>query len=900
MNATEFEHNRKELINYTRIDSYYFEDITLYKPKNDYKMIVENILNEWKIEKDRIFYLCIPPKNIQFPKHGWKIHLSSTNRNAKDILKIAAKICKNYETSFKFLADEFLRDINADKATPRGYANKFITIYPESEETFIKLMNALYAKLKSFEGPYILSDRRFKDCKVLYYRYGTFYPDYLTTSDGKKIPYIKSPDGKIFLDIRRPYFQLPEWIKDPFEPPEQLRKSGNSNTITLKNGRYEIKKALHFSTAGGVYLAFDKINNKEVIVKEARPYTLTVKALDNKDAVSLLKREYKILNMMSGSNVAPKPIDLFQEWEHTFLVEEYIEGRTIDRFVASESIILYHPNNKDIHSFYDTIKNIALKLCNAIKKFHDKNIIINDLSPNNIIITNDNDVKIIDLESAFEYTKEKRINFYTLEYTHKSIREGKEIGFRSDLYSLGIVLFNLVSSTSVFKNLKGSFIREMLHSISIDYGLPTDFIEIIDNLTNYKEKYKNIDEVISDIQNIDLNKNKMGSINTCSKSLNLEDTIFKTCKQIISSSDINKKDGTFFKNYPIRLNDFNIAHGDLGVLFALNYVGYHPSINFLKPLQEKINNVEYIAPGLYTGLAGMAWAMYELGEKRYSLTLIDQANKSLEKLKDFTIYSGLAGIGLANLYFWFQTRNDDFLKKAKTISNRIIENAIETKNGIYWMKNSEVTDNGYFHGSSGIALFLLYLYKITGKGKYLSYCKKALNYDISQTIPFKNVISLKKNKNEQIVLPYLGIGTAGIIITLSRLIKFDNNIENYYVEKFNELINDCERKYTASPGLFMGLAGIGNTLIDCYQLLEEDKYLNLAYEVAESILLYRVEIEDGYGFPSDTLLRISNDFGTGSSGIIMFLNRLINNKPNFIFTLDEYIINFKETNKIYI
>lgn len=98
----------------------------------------------------------------------------------------------------------------------------------------------------------------------------------------------------------------------------------------------------------------------------------------------------------------------------------------------------------------------------------------------------------------------------------------------------------------------------------------------------------------------------------------------------------------------------------------------------------------------------------------------------------------------------------------------------------------------------------------------------------------------------------------------------------------------------------MGLAGIGNTLIDCYQLLEEDKYLNLAYEVAESILLYRVEIEDGYGFPSDTLLRISNDFGTGSSGIIMFLNRLINNKPNFIFTLDEYIINFKETNKIYI
>ena len=127
------------------------------------------------------------------------------------------------------------------KNVDRGASGKFITIYPLNEEEFKELLEILYENLKDEKGPYILSDKRYKDCKVIYYRYGGIKSNYIIDIIGKKIYIIKSPEGNLIEDKRNPFFTLPPWIKDPFESNED-----ESDGFFLKNKRYIIKKLYHF------------------------------------------------------------------------------------------------------------------------------------------------------------------------------------------------------------------------------------------------------------------------------------------------------------------------------------------------------------------------------------------------------------------------------------------------------------------------------------------------------------------------------------------------------------------------------------------------------------------------------------------------------------------------------
>src|SRR6185312_12674438 len=190
---------------------------------------------------------------------------------------------------------------------------KFITMYPSDLACFKDLLNALYAELHADEGPYILSDKRYKDCRVLYYRYGGLRRVTRTDIKGEKVLVLTTPDGETVPDVRTPYFSLPPWVTDPFPAEKSERKE-----IVLNN-RFAVKKAISFSNSGGVYVAEDRETGKEVIVKEARPHT----AMDDQgnDAIKMLKKEAEFLELLSDTGVAPKAVDSFHGGEHFFLAE---------------------------------------------------------------------------------------------------------------------------------------------------------------------------------------------------------------------------------------------------------------------------------------------------------------------------------------------------------------------------------------------------------------------------------------------------------------------------------------------------------------------------------------------------------------------------------------------------
>jgi hypothetical protein len=81
------------------------------------------------------------------------------------------------------------------------------------------------------------------------------------------------------------------------------------------------------------------------------------------------------------------------------------------------------------------------------------------------------------------------------------------------------------------------------------------------------------------------------------------------------------------------------------------------------------------------------------------------------------------------------------------------------------------------------------------------------------------------------------------------------------------------------------LAGIGDFLLDAWSFTGEQKYLDSAYQAARGVIRFKVD-RQGIAFPGDSLSRLSCDYGTGSAGIALFLNRLLRRQgPDFV--LDE-------------
>ena len=339
-----------DVMPYLMPDSEYFEHLAVRQLAPDYQACLEGILAPgWTVSRFDLWLKVSTPTAI-LRNQGFKIHVSATLTNAIEVIRCAAPICTKFGVIFKVVGDpKLLHHLNA-KHYDRGSSGKFITIYPPDEETFVSLITALHEATCHLHGPYILSDRRYPGSSVLFYRYGSFVPNEDVLPDGRRDRYILDPDGGRFADLRLADGELPYWVRDPFpseqEDPEPLAKIGN---------RYHIREALSFSNSGGVYKALDTENGEFVVIKEARPLTATQLLTSGKllDAVASLENERRVLARLQHLSCVPRLIDSFGQWEHTFLVEEYLEGVPFSSFRASEAhaLLPFEPDIERVRIF---------------------------------------------------------------------------------------------------------------------------------------------------------------------------------------------------------------------------------------------------------------------------------------------------------------------------------------------------------------------------------------------------------------------------------------------------------------------------------------------------------------------------------------------------------------------
>lgn len=868
-------------------NKYYYEGIDKLKSSEEFYNIASSILpKEWELKKSSIYLTCMN-KAHKIPLTGWKIHISATLTNCKEILEFVSKAAVENNFSFKFMRDTRILQITSQKAYSRGGSGKFITIYPENEDAFLKLLEIFYAKLKDFKGPYILSDRRYKNCKVLYYRYGGMIGQYRMEKDGDLVPIIKDGNGKWIDDIRNPYFSVPANIKNPI--PEPLVKPVESHLDT----NYRIDKPLVFSNSGGVYEGVKLEDGRRVIIKEARPYTCFVD--DEKDSIYLREKEYFFLKKLEKSNMVPTPIELFKEWEHIFLVEEFLEGKTLKSFCAQHNpFYKTFKNSENIDTYIKNLTKVFLKIVDFIKMVHESDLILADLSPNNIMITEDLQVKFIDLEACIEKGDESFAQMSTSGYSEKITKDNF---IESDLYALGCVFFSCLAQRNEMIRFDHEIIKRFLDSLSKDYSLPQDLVNLILDLTQKDfKKRPSLDQVKERLEAIE------GRSEVCIKRDNKLDyealdlkysNLTKECiKAIDNTANLEEKE-RLFPNTPCIDNSLNITCGALGNIYMMNCMQAEEKINRYMPwVMDKLEKIDSYAPGLYVGVSGVAWVLLELGYREKAMEVLKKIDKNPLFDNNFGIRCGLAGYGLTLLKFFLETKEEEFLEKAVYIGDTLITCAKidELNKTACWPEGKKEISIGYGDGATGIALFLLYLSSVSKEERFLETGKLALRYDLKEKILVEGTEFYsfpRDNSLAKPLYPYFTEGNSGVISVLLRYYKVTK--DSFFMEEINSLLPGIYVKYAINPGLFFGLTSLGNTLLDCYEFLGDRAYKEMAYDVAEGIYLYKIDSPDGVLFPGNLINKLSTDLGSGTSGIVLFFNRLVNNSGNFCFFLDELL-----------
>ena len=201
---------------------------------------------------------------------------------------------------------------------------------------------------------------------------------------------------------------------------------------TLVLNRYELLENIGEGGMGIVYKAKCHLLNRFVAVK-----TLKAELSNDEAFVARFKREAKSAASLSHPNIV-NVHDVGAENNINFIVMEYINGKTLKQ-VIKENDRLGSVKTLDI----------ALQIAKALECAHKNNIIHRDIKPDNILITEDNIVKVTDFGIA------KVADVGTIAITNKVLgtahyfspeqARGRAVDCRTDIYSLGIVMYEMVT-----------------------------------------------------------------------------------------------------------------------------------------------------------------------------------------------------------------------------------------------------------------------------------------------------------------------------------------------------------------------------------------------------------------------------------------------------------------------
>ena len=225
---------------------------------------------------------------------------------------------------------------------------------------------------------------------------------------------------------------------------DQERAANAEASVTPGGRRFGAWQTIHLIARGGmgeVWLArrADGQHEQQAALKILSPY------LAASDSVDRFRRERQLLARLEHPNIARLLDGGMSPLGEPYLVMEYVEGIRLDRYCAQHQLTIQ-----------DRLR-LFLKVCAAVAAAHQYLVVHRDLKPGNILVTADGEpklldfgiAKLIDVEAGLQQTATANI-FLTPMYTSPEILRGQPATIGSDIYSLGVILYEMLAGRRPF------------------------------------------------------------------------------------------------------------------------------------------------------------------------------------------------------------------------------------------------------------------------------------------------------------------------------------------------------------------------------------------------------------------------------------------------------------------
>ena len=395
-----------------------------------------------------------------------------------------------------------------------------------------------------------------------------------------------------------------------------IMDSGSALSTGQRFGHYEILRQIGVGGMGEVYLAKDEKLGRHVAVK-----VLNAEFSRHETNVQRFAQEAKAASSLNRPNILViHEINLTND--ANYIVSEYVEGKTL-REVISES-------NLKTSEMLD----IVIQIAGALAAAHGANIVHRDIKPENVVVRPDGYVKILDfglaklieskpsLLSADEPTERQNqtaqgIIMGTVNYMSPEQAKGEKVDQRTDIFSLGVVIFEMIAGRTPFRG--NSMSETFANLINVEppplsryaSNVQEELQRIVSKTLkkNKNDRYQTIKDLHSDLKTL---RENLEFDERLERSHSSENDL-ATEVQRHTSRDINVNTGENAENYTGRIkrrNPFAVFALSLVLVGAVLGAGYYYFfVNKMPPAKRSLAvlpfvnasrdpNAEYLSVGL--------------------------------------------------------------------------------------------------------------------------------------------------------------------------------------------------------------------------------------------------------------------------------------------------------------
>jgi serine/threonine protein kinase len=833
---------------------------------------------------------------------GWILHLSAVLSQVQYLLKSILNFLGRQNVPFKIIANAIAAEDLLAGSLGIAQMGKIISIYPENDTVALELAHQLIGLTKSFKGPFIPTDICLGG--IVFTRYGSFNPIIKLNGRGIEEKYIYDAKGNLIRDPYAVPFCLPHGVTWPFG---NLTEPIIPKPPKLLNYIYKITDTLKPDPRGNVYKGLyvrNFLKVKSCVIKQG--FANMSSDYYGRDIRDRLIWQNELSKELADIVPMPAIYDLIQEPGVTILVMEYIKGDSLLDKLAVLNPLSTSWQDRPLANSVQVLK-YAIEIAEIISRIHNRGYVHRDVVPVNFLITQKDELYLIDLELAYSLRQKLPDPPFILGTRgFMSPEQGAQSRFptvKEDIYGLGATLLHLFTELYPIKfNTRDSnLLFKYLYFFVADEEIAAIIAKSLHHDPNLRPAVSAILEVLIKYQNeiqlhAELPKKLSAKQNMSDDTL--KDTILSALDGLSNPPIIITNDLWYSKyvnavnfvankakEYALNPGTIEGISGTLYVLARIHNAGQNIdkcTKSFIKGwswiVENHIDRKSEISAGLYRGAAGIALALAAAIQS--GLLEDTQLNRDriqrllLSKNDKLNLANGIAGQGISALKCKEYLSQETLRDIQENILNTLFSN--QQKNGL-WLKTSAkstktdkyVPNIGY--DDTGIIWYLLAYHSIYPSVEIQRAVTKALDEILSDRKLMNSFNEFVASRNSY----EIGDGGKGLIVMLIKA------FEVLHQDIYRKVAEDALLKYPrriVHPNFDQesGLAGLGEVYLEAWRVFSDEEWKYRANWISDVFINCFFKIEGGSGH---WVMEQNNpptaDFFTGNSGVLHFLTRCL-------------------------